>query len=666
MMLSCLEVVVAAWGLCFTILYVFTRGLAVCQIAFPKCVARWPYLCCFALVCRVGEAANPGPNPNFVLGTFNPTGLPGKAPFIVSQLTQGDIWAVSETHLCSQSMATFRASMHFASSPYRYCIGGHPVPAQSNRSLHAAWRGVATISRHPTRALPVVLPPGLYESARVQITTTLVNDVWVTGSTVYGGPDSGSYPQYRFHNEQLLHHAAGYVCHLARGPRYVAGDWNVDQHSLPAFDLLDAAGFVDLQDLAWARWGIPIQPTCKQTTRKDFCYVSPELQALLVDVQVQQDVFPDHAVVFGVFQGLRETVPKFIWPSPQPFPWPHSWDVSPEIWRQTPGSCDAKYQAVWQHIEHSANRALPYVVPRRVKGRAMTSGTKRIVEGKVSPPKRARNGEIQPQYVSASFRHAQWLRQVRRLQTYVRFVATHAPASEHACAVWGAIGRSTGFTPHFSGWWETSQFRVHGAPSSFPWVPPDHDCAVAIYESFVLAFRAFEAELCKASRLYARQKRATNPNAIFQDLRVFQSNGVDVLAKPITAEITELRHDDMSVVLARSLVFDPALPVLCDGHVVPLIHAEDDVVWVENFDHVAVGRSLLQVKAKGTTPELFQLFLGAWSCGDDTGMFHLTDGRLSLPLPAVFCLDGSSHGLSLMLRPFQLAFATRNVPPRQV
>ena len=29
----------------------------------------------------------------------------------------------------------------------------------------------------------------------------------------------------------------------------------------------------------------------------------------------------------------------------------------------------------------------------------------------VSPPKRARAGEIQPHFVSASFRHAQWLRQ---------------------------------------------------------------------------------------------------------------------------------------------------------------------------------------------------------------------------------------------------------------
>ena len=132
------------------------------------------------------------------------------------------------------------------------------------------------------------------------------------------------------------------------------------------------------------------------------------------------------------------------------------------------------------------------------------------------------------------------------------------------------------------------------------------------FETFVIAFRAFEAELCKASRLYARQKRETNPNAIFQDLRSFQANGVDVLLKPVSAEIIELRADDCSIVLARPIVLDPDLPVLCEGHAIPVIHAEADVVWVENFDQVAVGRSVLHLKTSGTTPKLFQLFLGAW------------------------------------------------------
>ena len=85
------------------------------------------------------------------------------------------------------------------------------------------------------------------------------------------------------------------ICVL--GPRFIAGDWNVDQDILPAFDLLRQAGFQDIQDVALSRWGLPIQSTCKSKTRKDFLYLSPELQELLVDISVIDDIFPDHAVL---------------------------------------------------------------------------------------------------------------------------------------------------------------------------------------------------------------------------------------------------------------------------------------------------------------------------------------------------------------------------------
>lgn len=601
-----------AWGLLGSILSAFTGGVTFSHYASLRCPFRWPSLFCLVVLCRVGEAANPGPEQHFVLGAFNPSGLPGKAPFIVSQLAQGDIWAISETHLSAQAMNTFRSSLHFAAAPYRYCVGGHPVPAQSNRMFHAAWRGVATLSCHPTRVLPVALPPGLFESARVQVTTTLVQDIWVTGSTIYGEPESGSYPHQRQNNELLLHHAASYVCHLAKGPRYVAGDWNVLQGTLPAFDLLDAAGFVDLQDLAMARWGLPVQQTCKQATRKDFCYVSRELQDLLLNVEIHQDIFPDHAVLCGTFRSLSAGIPRFVWPNPQPFPWPRDWNVSPDVWDNAKGSCEERYAAVWAHIELTASQAVPFGVSRKAKGRARIAETKAVVEGKVTPPKRARKHEVQPQFLCASFRHAQWLRQARRLQSYVRYVCTNDPGSHHACLVWGSIVRSTGFSPNFVEWWNNAAFSTAGAPAKLPWVPPSHGCAIAILETFLLAFRALEIDLCKASRQYARQRRECNPNAIFQDLKVFHANGVDVLLKPEAAQITEVRAEESAVILDRPVTFDPARPVFCGGHDVSVIHAEHDAVWVEDTSTFEVGQTMLQIRQQGTTPELFHLFLGAW------------------------------------------------------
>ena len=51
-------------------------------------------------------------------------------------------------------------------------------------------------------------------------------------------------------------------------------------------------------------------------------------------------------------------------------------------------------------------------------GRASTTKTVAVTEGKISPLKRARRGDVQPHFVAATFRHAQWLRQARRLQAY--------------------------------------------------------------------------------------------------------------------------------------------------------------------------------------------------------------------------------------------------------
>ena len=81
---------------------------------------------------------------------------------------------------------------------------------------HNAWRGVAVLSKYPTRPVPSELPRELFQSSRVVITTTFVHDMWVTGGTVYGEPDSCSYPYQKTNNEALLHHVANHVCHLSR------------------------------------------------------------------------------------------------------------------------------------------------------------------------------------------------------------------------------------------------------------------------------------------------------------------------------------------------------------------------------------------------------------------------------------------------------------------
>ena len=340
---------------CGHFLQLFHFGfLAVCQ-RFVMCrssTGTWRHLVMLLVLCRIGEASNPGPlADSFVIGAFNPSGLVGKAPYLVSHLAHGDIWAVSETHLCNRALQTFRASLRFADSTHRYCIGGHPVPAQQNRQFHAAWRGVAVLSKHPTRELPTRWPHSIATSSRALVTTTLINDTWISGGVVYGEPESGMYPQQKQNNEALLQAVAGQICHLTTGPRFVAGDWNVSQGSLPVFNTLVDAGFIDLQDLARQYWGVPIRPTCKRATRRDFCYISRELQWLLKAVHIQDDIFPDHSVLWGEFASLNCLLPRQVWFQPQAFPWPKHWEVDPTFWSTTHGDSDFRYHALWQHIE---------------------------------------------------------------------------------------------------------------------------------------------------------------------------------------------------------------------------------------------------------------------------------------------------------------------------
>ena len=563
--------------------------------------------------CRVGEASNPGPAADtFTIGAFNPSGLRGKAPFVVSHCSHGDWWAISETHLCQQSAKSFRAGLQFAQSSFSSFCPGHPVPANMSKQS-GTWKGVAVLSRYPTKAVPMHGDPAIFQSSRAMISASLIHDVWLTGGVVYGEPDGHLYPQHRMHNEALLQAVVSHVGCLANGPRVIAGDWNVLPDSLPVFQQLRRLGFCDLQDLAWTRWGIPPQNTCKNSTRKDFCFISPELQALLVNVQVIQDVWPDHAILQGVFTSLAHSVPRQVWPTPAPFPWPSSWDATPTLWQNAVGTPDDKYVQVWQELEKQASRSVPFAIPPKAFGRARTVDTKPVVAGKIAPVKKGRKGDFQPHYLCASFRHAQWVRQVRRVQSYVQYAASHDRVrSPHAHQVWGSIIRAKGFHPTFVSWWLSCQHRTHGSPSHMPLLPPTHAVAQCIFESLVLATRSFEANLTKASRAYARLRREANPNMIFQDLQSHEPRGVDLLFQPREAVICEIRSDDQSLVFDAPCDWEPDLPFMCQGKPLEVIHSEPDCVWPASLQGLEVGNKVIQLSPVGRETDLFHLFCKTW------------------------------------------------------
>lgn len=319
---------------------IFLGVLAVCRSSH-----RWSHskvqfpvirLCAFLLLIRIGEASNPGPEDScFILGVANPTGLRSKAPYVTSQMAYGDVWAFSETHLCSRELASFNAGLKFAGAQFQPLVGGHPVPTTNSNT--GCWKGVGVLAKTPVRKLPHDWPSEIAQSSRALAVTTMIDDVWLSGGVVYGEPESHLYPDRLRHTEALLQAVVGTIGFLSSGPRFVAGDWNVHFGELPVFDLLARAGFRDLQELAEERWGIVPKPTCKHRTRKDFCFISPELQSLLLHVSVVSDVWPDHAILQGHFARLSVSVPRDYWRMPGAFPWPVNWDIPTDLWLTLPG-----------------------------------------------------------------------------------------------------------------------------------------------------------------------------------------------------------------------------------------------------------------------------------------------------------------------------------------
>lgn len=597
-------------GLCpFFLFWGFasSAGPALNKRVWPRLVM----LMVFLPVTRIGEAANPGPDDAaFVLGIANPSGLRNKAPFVASQMAYGDMWAFSETHLCSRELTSFNAGLKFAGSPFAPMLGGYPVPVSKDNT--GAWKGVGVLSRTPVRHVPQDWPVAVAQSSRIMIVTSFVANCWLTGGVVYGEPDSKHYPMRLQNTEALLQAAISSVGYLASGPRFIAGDWNVDQGVLPAFDALDQLGFRDLQDLAAERWGITPQPTCKSRTRKDFCYISQELQALLVHVSVVTDLWPDHAVVQGHFHKLNRSVPRDIWPMPRPLPWPACWDVPADLWASFQGDVDSKYSQLWEFLEESAGKQLPFPICRQMKGRAQTSSPRTIKSGQIAPVKCGRHGEFQPHFHGSSVRYAQWLRQVRRLQAFCRSRGNTELPSQHSVLVWGSILRAKGFVAGFVEWWRLCEHKVHGAPEFLPWYPPSQAVALKIFDSFVLTVREMEKQLKSTSKQYARLRRAQMPQMIFRDLKTAPANGVDYLLKPLNAAVVEVRQDDCSIVVDPSHPWAMDQVVMCQGEARSVIHAETDCIWLDSVEGIVPGALVSQLRCTGSKQDLEHAFLAAW------------------------------------------------------
>ena len=260
-------------------------------------------------MCRIGEASNPGPKstvmPDWQIGCINPTGLLSKSHLIAELPKPGPtIWAVSESHLTSPGMHKFKTELAFHKAGYTMQMGA-PVPPRSQTisTVGGKQRGVGFLTTTPGRAMTSTWPHEAWLENRFHAACFQIGNRWVQGGVIYGHAVQPHCINTRQATDQQCQYLTDRLLHQSSGLRFIAGDFNQEDGVLNSMQEWADAGWINVQTWAAQALGKPIAATCKQKTTVDHLYISFELAMYLKDVFVEQDWFPDHAVL----RALRAT-----------------------------------------------------------------------------------------------------------------------------------------------------------------------------------------------------------------------------------------------------------------------------------------------------------------------------------------------------------------------
>ena len=574
------------------------------------------HLCSLLLVCcaRIGEALHPGP---FRIAAINPTGLNTKQD-VVAQLPPG-IYAVSETHLAKVGIQRFRAGIRLSSS-FNF-IPGAPAPLRHHSDTSGGYTGVGFLTSYPARPLPFDWPPDIYDTARIQVASFFIEPVWVQGAVLYG------YATAKHRTEALMEAALQRIVLQTSGPRFIAGDLNWETHEIPQLDTLRTHGFRDVQDVVALLQNRPPQVTCKGATRKDFIFISPELQEMLISTSVEADWFPDHSLLAADFQHRNAAVARFSWRVPRHRASNHL--VHPMHGAPThsaveglnqSGDCpSSEYAQIWASFETRLSQTLlasggpPLSASER--GRATVHDIRVHTAPVVSPPK-GRSGEVQPSFFGCRLKHAHWFRQLRRLQALYQALCKgrdSSGAQEYRASLWHAILGAPGFGRPFADWWPCREIKLANDPTAVPAVIPTQQVCHSLFLSFQANVEAYERVLTRTRCREAVLRRKQQPMLIFKDLRAEAPRPVESLVEGPSAVVVDYDPQEAAVTLEADAAFDPAQPALV-GHVLcPLVHAEADKLWLDSTEPVQPGTVVTQDRLLGSLTSIFRAFGAEWS-----------------------------------------------------
>lgn len=412
--------------------------------------------------------------------------------------------------------------------------------------------------------------------------------------------------------------------HDIDGPKYLAGDLNHDLCDLPSSSRLSALGMVEIQDLFCQQSGVQPRPTCKGSTRRDFLFVSHHLVPFFRHLVVDSTSWVDHSALIAQFDCGIDDFVRYPWKIPARFDWRLAGSLAPAeiVPFGEPFDCTKQYTALWQTFEDRFQHALlekGQRLPPNARGRALKLKPS-VVKGTPASPKVGRNGEFQPMYFGCSFLHCHWIRQLRRLQSYVRMVANdpdhhhHQSVAkrEHRLLLWSAICNAPGFAPNFSEWWR-QRLKIGNEPPVLPLCPPSHSVAVLLFQAMEWDTRQLESRLRQDRKSNRRSLVGHGLSQLYATVRRDAPAPVDVLLEPLTAKVSRVCPEDCAIELEPPCEWNPEGLISCDGVALSCNMVTPDKLYVQDLTGIEEGSMVSQTKCTGDLPAVFEAFREQWA-----------------------------------------------------
>ena len=124
--------------------------------------------------------------------------------------------------------------------------------------------------------------------------------------------------------------------------------------------------------------------------------------------------------------------------------------------------------------------------------------------------------------------------------------------------------------------------------------------------------REVEKQLIKDRVMKAKNLRSSDLNYVFRDCAKVAPQPAEMLVEARSSQVQELVEDDCSIIVEPPVKWIPEIPICCDGKILPVIHTEDDRIWMENIESLNIGSSLRQTKVHASVQSVLDAFSNEW------------------------------------------------------